>query len=311
MTLNPLADALASRDVLIVDGAMGTELERRGWDLADPLWSARLLVDSPEAIAEVHRDYLAAGADVIVTASYQASVDGFVARGLSPDAAKEAIRTSVELALAARDAFWEGLDASGRAGRLRPLVAGGIGPFGAALADRSEFRGDYPMEPARLTHFHAPRIAALLEGGVDFLALETFPSAVEARIVAGLLEREFPQASAWVSFSARDGARISDGVTIEAAIHAIADRACVAAVGVNCTAPEHIGELAGRIAAATDKPIVVYPNGGGATHARRDGPDHPPLSQLAPAWRAAGARLIGGCCWTGPADIAALRAAVG
>ncbi|HEY1929122.1 MAG TPA: homocysteine S-methyltransferase [Caulobacteraceae bacterium] len=306
MTSNPLADALSCRDVLIVDGAMGTELERRGWDLADPLWSARLLIEAPEAIAKVHRDYLAAGADVIVTASYQASIDGFVARGLTTEAARKAIRASAELALSERDAFWAGLSEAARAGRLRPLVAGGIGPYGAALADRSEFRGDYPMDPARLTDFHAPRIAALLEGGVDFLALETFPSAVEARIVVDLLEARFPQASSWVSFSTRDGARISDGATIETAIQAVADRACVSAVGVNCTAPEHIGELVRRIASVTDKPIVVYPNEG------PDGADPPPfLAQFASAWRAAGARLIGGCCWTRPADIAALRAAVG
>ena len=315
MTSNPIADALVCRDVLIVDGAMGTELERRGWDLADPLWSARLLIEAPQAIAGVHRDYLAAGADVIVTASYQASVDGFVARGLTPDAARQAIRTSAELARRERDAFWDGLGAGAGVRRLRPLVAGGIGPFGASLADGSEFRGDYSMDPAALTAFHAPRIEVLLAGGVDLLALETFPSAVEAMVVVDLLESKFPQASAWVSFSARDGARIGDGATIEAAAQAVADRDCVAAVGVNCTAPEHIGELVDRISAVTDKPIVVYPNGGGRwdrdLHAWRGGSDHPPLAQRAWAWRAAGARLIGGCCRTGPADIAALRAAVG
>lgn len=217
---------------------------------------------------------------------------------------------SAALAQAARDGFWEGLDAAGRAERIRPIVAGGIGPFGASLADGSEFRGDYPMDPGRLHAFHAPRIEALLEGGVDLLAFETFPSAAEARIVAGLLEARFPAARAWISFSARDGARISDGATIEAAAEAVAGLECVAAVGVNCTAPEHIGELVARIAAVADKPIVVYPNGGGrwdpAVHAWRDGADHPPLAQLAPRWREAGARLIGGCCRTSPADIAAL-----
>jgi homocysteine S-methyltransferase len=311
---SPLADALATRDVLILDGAMGTELERRGWDLADPLWSARLLLDAPEAIAAVHADYLAAGADVIVTASYQASVEGFVARGVPMEAAQDAIGRSAKLARAARDMFWDQLDPIDRAQRLRPLVAGGIGPFGAALADGSEFRGDYRMDTARLTDFHAPRIVALLEGGVDLLALETFPSEVEARVVVDLLEADFPQASAWVSFSARDGTRISGGATIEGAVQAVADCACVAAVGVNCTAPEHIGELAGRIAAVSDKPIIVYPNGGGrwdpTLHDWRDGADHPPLARLAREWRAMGARLIGGCCRTGPADIAALRRAL-
>lgn len=315
MSSSPLPQALAAREVLIVDGAMGTELERRGWDLADPLWSARLLLEAPEAISAVHRDYLAAGADVIVTASYQASVEGFAARGLSDAAARGAIRASAELARTARDAFWNGLEPTGHAGRLRPLVAGGIGPFGAVLADGSEFRGDYPMDPARLAAFHAPRIEALLEGGVDLLALETFPSAAEARIVTDLLEASFPQASAWVSFSARDGQRISDGARVEAAVRAVAARPCVAAIGVNCTAPEHIEALAARIVATTDKPVVVYPNAGGrwdpATHAWRDGAEHPPLPELAQGWRRAGARLIGGCCRTGPADIAALRAAVG
>ncbi|MBV8682898.1 MAG: homocysteine S-methyltransferase [Caulobacteraceae bacterium] len=315
MPEDPIAFALRQRDVLVLDGAMGTELERRGETISDALWSARLLVDAPERIGEIHRDYLAAGADVIVTASYQASLEGFVARGLSADAARQAMRRSAELALAERDAFWDGLDPAARDLRLRALVAGGIGPFGAALADGSEFRGDYPMDPARLGDFHRPRIEALLAGGVDLLALETFPSAAEAKVVVDLLKRDFPHASAWVSFSARDCDRISDGTKIEAAAEAVADRACVAAVGVNCTAPEHIGELVRRIATVTDKPVVVYPNSGGkwdhAIHGWRDGAEHPPLAKLAPAWRAAGARLIGGCCRTSPADIAALREVVG
>jgi homocysteine S-methyltransferase len=314
MRLDLIASALEHRDVLVLDGAMGTELERRGWDLSDPLWSARLLADAPEAVSAVHRDYLAAGADVIVTASYQASVEGFVARGRSADEAQGLIRRSAELARATRDGSWNGLDEGERARRLRPLVAGGIGPYGAVLADGSEFRGDYPLHEARLRAFHEPRIAALLEGDVDLLALETFPTSGEARIVLDLLEAASPGASAWVSFSARDGKRISSGETIEAAVEVVAARASVAAVGVNCTAPEHIALLIGRIAAQTDKPIVVYPNGGGhwdvASRSWRDGAWHAPLADLAREWRAAGARLIGGCCRTTPEDIAGLRRAV-
>jgi homocysteine S-methyltransferase len=309
-----IAQALDLFDVLVLDGAMGTELERRGCDLADPLWSARVLIEQPGLIAQVHADYLAAGADVIVTASYQASLEGFARRGMSEREARRLIGASVEISRSARDVFWDGLGEAGRQARPRPILAGSVGPYGAFLADGSEFRGDYPLDRARLDAFHRPRIASLLEAGVEILALETLPSAREAEILLDLIEREFSGARAWVSFSARDASRISNGDDLGAAVHRLAPRAPVAAIGVNCTRPELIAGLIGAVAANTDKPILAYPNGGGgydaANHSWEE-PDAPlNLAGMASDWRARGARLIGGCCRTTPRDIAALSRAL-
>jgi homocysteine S-methyltransferase len=309
---DPIHQALERSDVLILDGAMGTELERRGRRLDDPLWSARALIEAPDLIAQVHRDYLMAGAGVIVTASYQASVEGFVSAGVDVREAAALIARAARIAVRTRDEVWAALDDAERGRRVRPIVAGGLGPYGAFLADGSEFRGDYPLDTRRIADFHRPRIEALLEGGAQMLAFETVPSRGEAEILLDVMERDFPDAVAWVAFSARDGARISDGEAVETAVAALAARPSLAAVGINCTAPEHIAELIGRIASVMAKPIVVYPNAGGAwdsaAHAWREEPHAGLLPALAPSWRAAGARLIGGCCRTTPADIAALAA---
>ncbi|MFZ1831126.1 MAG: homocysteine S-methyltransferase, partial [Candidatus Competibacteraceae bacterium] len=186
---NPLTSHLEHHSLLILDGALATELERRGCDLHDPLWSAKVLLEKPALIAEVHRDYLFAGADCLITASYQATVAGFMQRGLTPEAARDMLQRSVQLAVEARDTFWQ--DEANHPGRLRPLVAASIGPYGAFLADGSEYRGDYSLSAAELMDFHRPRLAALLDAGPDLLACETLPSLTEALALARLLT-EFP-----------------------------------------------------------------------------------------------------------------------
>ena len=314
--IDPIARALALFPLLIVDGAMGAELERRGCDLADPLWSAKVLLETPDVVAAVHRDYLAAGADIICTASYQATVPGLTRRGLSVDEALGVIRLSAEIAVRERDAFWEGQNSAARASRPRPMVAGSVGPYGAFLADGSEFRGDYPLDRRVLAGFHAPRIRALLEGGAEVLACETLPSSGEALILADLLDVDFPEAAAWISFSARDGGHISNGEPVGPAVRALGARRNVRAVGVNCTDPRHIGQLISTMARVTDRPLIVYPNGGGEWDAASKtwgaaDPASETLAQRAGDWRARGARLIGGCCRTTPADIAALARALG
>ena len=199
--MNLIADLLNRFPVLILDGAMATELERRGCDLRDPLWSAKVLLEAPELIWRVHSDYFCAGADIAITASYQATVDGFMRRGLGREESLDLLRRSVRLALEARDAFWR--EPANRIGRPRPLVAASVGPYGAFLADGSEYRGDYGLSEAELMDFHRPRMTTLLEAGPDLLACETLPCFVEARALVRLLA-EFPDVSAWISFSARD-----------------------------------------------------------------------------------------------------------
>jgi homocysteine S-methyltransferase len=305
---DPLAALLEHQGVAILDGGLATELELRGADIGDDLWSARLLVDDPDSVHSLHLDYLDAGADCIVSASYQATIEGFTRRGLDDEEAVGMLRRSVELALTARDEFWSVAENHGY--RHRPLVAASIGPYGAFLADGSEYSGDYGLDAEELAGFHRRRLEILAGCGTDLLACETIPSLVEARVLVRLLEAT-PGCRAWISFSCRDGARISDGTQIAAAAAEIAVSPSVIAVGINCTAPRHIASLIEAVRPATSKPIAVYPNSGESYDAEAKcwlpGTGSLDLAAAATKWVGLGATIIGGCCRTGPADIRALR----
>ncbi len=309
--VNPFEPMLRDRGIVFLDGGLATALEDRGYDLDGPLWSARVLVDRPEEIAAVHRAYLEAGADCIITASYQATPQGFTEAGLTEPEALSLLDHSVRLALAARDALWEGAAAEARS---RPLVAAGIGPYGAYLADGSEYTGDYDLDQAALAAFHRLRFHRLAESPADLLALETLPSLPEVRALAGLLAET--DAWAWFSFSCRDGRYLRDGSTVEDAVRAIADTPRVAAIGVNCTHPRYVPELVSRIGAVTDLPVLAYPNSGEAyrpeTKSWSGGPDSTGTGWTdgARSWVEAGASIVGGCCRVGPEAIRALRRAL-
>ncbi len=212
---NVVACLLAKQNCIVIDGAMATELERRGADLRDRLWSAKLLVENPDLIRQVHHDYFVAGADIAITASYQATFEGFGQRGLSRNQAAMLIQRSVRLAQAARDEFWS--EPTHREGRHRPLIAASIGPYGAYLADGSEYRGDYGLTIEELMNFHRARAILLAASGADLLACETIPCLVEARALIRLLG-ELPEAQAWLSFSCRDDRHISSGETFAQAV---------------------------------------------------------------------------------------------
>jgi homocysteine S-methyltransferase len=297
----------AAGDVVILDGGLATELEARGSNLSDRLWSARLLLADPEAIEDVHLAYFRAGARVATTASYQASIEGFAAVGLDRAAALSAIGTSVALARRARDRYRE--EADGAAPGL--LVAGSVGPYGAMLADGSEYRGDYDLTAERLAAFHRPRMEVLVEAGADLLALETIPSVREAEVLVRLLdEMEIP---AWLSYSCRDGATTSAGEPIAEAV-AVGEDPRVLAVGVNCTAPRFLPALLATAGDATDRPLIAYPNGGDRWDAAlrrwvadRGGRFDP---TAVATWMTLRATWLGGCCGTGPAEIRALADAL-
>jgi homocysteine S-methyltransferase len=308
MSANPLAEMLAEQRAVILDGALATELERRGANLNDALWSARMLLEDPDLIRRVHFDYLVAGADVITTASYQATFEGFLRRGLSQDAAADLMRLSVRLALEARDAFWA--DEANRKGRVRPLVAASVGPYGAYLADGSEYRGDYGLSLEELMAFHRPRLSVLASSGADLLACETIPCLLEGEALAALLA-EFEDTPAWLSFSCRSESEVSDGEPFAACAALANSSDQIVAVGVNCTAPRYIESLLHAASSVTAKPLLCYPNSGEAWD---------PLNNCwigstgitdfrtpAQRWYAAGARLIGGCCRTTPEDIRVIR----
>ena len=306
---DPIADFLARQEVMILDGGLATELEERGHRLDTDLWSAAHLMDGREALESVHRAYLSAGADCIATATYQATLPGLEAAGLSRPAAIRSIRAGVEVAIGARDAFW----AETSNERQRPLVAVSVGPYGAYLADGSEFTGDYDLDETGLFEFHRERWDLLASAGADLVVCETVPSAVEARVLVRLF-LETPAVHGWLSFSCRDGRHISDGTELARAVAEIGEVPNVSAVGVNCTAPRYVASLLRSVRAETALPLVAYPNSGevwdGAGRRWLDGSADPPLADLAREWVECGARLVGGCCRTGPASIAALRRAL-
>ena len=307
--MNPIAAMLARQGLVVLDGALATELEARGAVLDPLLWSAGLLIESPELIRQLHLDYLRAGADCIISASYQATVEGFTRRGLSQQEARRLLQRSVSLALAARDDFWA--DTAARKGRARPLVAASIGPYGAFLADGSEYRGEYGIREQELEEFHRPRWQVLAASGADLLACETVPSATEARALARLL-RQTDRQYAFFSFQARDGQRIGDGSELAEIVAELEPVEQIVAIGVNCTAPRCVADLIRILRQESSKPIVVYPNSGevwdGNQKCWRSGNgDGPDFIELAARWHALGARLIGGCCRTTPETIRRLR----
>ena len=298
MSRTELREAIASRPV-VLDGGLATLLEQRGHDLSSDLWSARLLRDDPGAIERAHREFFTAGAEVATTASYQVSFEGFGAAGAGRDEVERLLRRSVELASAARDAVapdgW---------------VAASVGPYGAVLADGSEYRGDYDLDVAGLRAFHRPRLdvlGAMVGDRADVLAVETIPCLAEVEAV--LAELDGSGVPAWLSLSAADG-RTRAGEPLEQAFAMAADVAEIVAVGVNCTTPRDAG--AAVPLASVSGPAVVYPNSGQTWDAEARA--WTGVSAFDPddvsAWVAAGARLVGGCCRVGTQDIGLLRDAL-
>jgi homocysteine S-methyltransferase len=276
-----LGEALRAGPV-ILDGGLATELEAQGHDLSSTLWSARLLTEDPDAIVAAHRSYFAAGAQVATTASYQAA------------GRPELLRTSVRLAQQARV----------ESGDFRPSwVAGSVGPYGAALADGSEYRGDYGLAVAELRAWHRPTIATLVGAGVDLLALETIPCLAE--VEALLAEVDGSGVECWLSLTCAHG-RTRAGEPVATAYAMARDVDEVIAVGLNCTAPDEAGELVRVAAEVSGKPAVAYPNGGegwSATDRQWVGSASFDPGEVT-SWVADGARLVGGCCRVGPAQIA-------
>lgn len=297
----------------VIDGGVATELSRQGLDLSDHLWSARVLIDEPEAIERVHAEYFLAGADIAISASYQASYEGFAARGMDAESTTAVLRRSVELAQSARRSalrvLREQREEPGTAREL--LVAASVGPYGAVLHDGSEYRGDYGLDENALVDFHRDRFTVLADAGADLLACETIPSRLEAAALVRLLG-ERPDAKAWITFSCRDGRHTSAGDAIADCARWLDGVPQVVAIGVNCVAPELVESLVREIASGTGKPIVAYPNSGESwdAAARCWVGTADRFTAYVPAWLEAGARWIGGCCRTTPDDIRRVRADV-
>jgi len=291
--VNPIERQLETHAFLVSDGAMATELEAMGEDLGGPLWSARLLLTAPERIATVHRSYADAGADILTTASYQASMPALLAHGCTRDEAEALLVRSVELA---RHNAPPGV-----------LVAASVGSYGAFLANGAEYRGDYGLAPSELERFHREHVAILAEVA-DLVAFETIPSLTEARVLRDLLDAT-PGACGWLSFSCRDPEHISDGTPWVECVRTLADSSAIAAIGVNCCDPAGVTASLEAARAWTPKPLIAYPNSGERWEGGWRGPPWAPerFCEAATSWIAAGASIVGGCCRTGPRHIEALR----
>lgn len=295
--------------LLILDGGLATELERRGYDVSGSLWSAHVLRTAPEAIEQLHYDYFDAGARCAISASYQVSYESFAALGLGADETTALLRLSVELAQSARARFRRDHSTD----RRELYVAASVGPYGAISHDGAEYRGDYGLSVEELITFHTRRFKVLASSGADFLACETLPVLDEARALVSLLARH-PDALAWMCFTSPDGIHTSHGEPLIECAQFLDHVPNVVAIGVNCVKPDVVGEAIRSLKARTSKAIIVYPNSGerwdGQTHDWHGSRNHDSLADVAPTWISAGARIVGGCCRIGPPEIAALNTAL-
>lgn len=309
--------------VNVVDGALATELHARGHDISGPLWSGHVLLQNASAIEQVHMDYLRAGADVILTATYQITFQGLQQAGFQKTEVEDILDLSVALAIGARRRFLKEIGAqSGRQRKVGatgastrtmarlPLVGASIGSYGAYLHDGSEYRGDFKLSVGELADFHRERFQVLARRA-DLIAFETCPTLEEAKAYRALLV-EAPDVSAWIAFSCKDGKHTCHGERIADCARELNDTPNLVAIGVNCTAPRHVESLVTELRGTTDKPIVVYPNSGETWDSHRrcfiGESEAEQFGELAKRWIDAGANLVGGCCRTSPKHIAQIKA---
>jgi len=281
---------------LVIDGGLSTQLEHQGCEVSGVLWTAQLLVESPTIVTKAHRAFVEAGADIVITSSYQVSRQGFRESGREAQQADDALLKSITVARAAT----RGTSA---------LVAASVGPYGAILHDGSEYRGRYGLSHEQLVDFHRERIEVLMTGSPDLLAVETIPDVDEAVALVEVL-KDYPDIPAWLTFSAADDADLWSGHSIEEAVAAVAH--CVSAVGINCTDAIFVDRLLERMSKVTELPLVVYPNAGGSWNSSTgdwEGSLTPVWSDVE-SWRALGAQYIGGCCGTDAKTIRELAALV-
>lgn len=305
-------DYLENNYPLILHGALGTEMEALGYDISGKLWSAKYLLEKSEVIQELHETYVAAGADLITTSSYQATLPGLVEAGLTEKAAEQIIALTVRLAKAARDKVWGALNETEKAKRPYPLISGDVGPYAAYLANGSEYSGDYgKITINELKDFHRPRIQILLDQGVDLLALETIPNRLETQALIELLAEEFPEAEAYMSFTVQIPDAISDGNSLAEMAKLVSQSNQILAVGINCSSPLLYNQALSFLE-NTGKALITYPNSGevydgdSQTWKSKD-KDALTLVEHSKYWHAHfGVKILGGCCRTRPNDIKAL-----
>ena len=294
-----LEDILQKEKIMVIDGSMSTALEALGADLNNSLWTASVLMNEPELVRQVHYDYFKAGADCGLTCSYQATIPGLMEYGCSEEEAEELIVRSVTLLKEARDAWWK--EEGNSSSRPYPLCLASIGPYGAYLADGSEYTGNYSMDHDTLWNFHYRRMKLLHEAGADILLIETQPALKEALVAAEIAESL--DADYWISFSCLNGTHTCAGDPVKECAEILSkDHPHLKMIGINCTKPEYIVSLIKELKKGTDLPIGVYPNSGEVYDpstktwmANETGID---FGSYAFSYMTAGASAVGGCCTT-------------
>ena len=306
--INKIKKILSEYPFLVLDGGFATELEKKGYNLNDRLWSAKIIAEAPGAIKDVHLSYLNAGADCIITSSYQATVPGFMAAGYSRKDSIDLIGRSVTIA---NDAIRQFLDtAPDMVNRPEPFIAASAGCYGAYLADGSEYRGDYHLDIKGYKNFHRERADILVGAGARIIAFETFPCMEEAAAVAELME-EYRDILYWIVFTVKDAVSTSHGDNFADCVKLLQGRKNLLAAGVNCSAPQFISPILDSLDPELKKNFTVYPNSGEHYHIDCSCWDDDSTAgdwrKLSEEWYGKGAVLIGGCCRTGPADIAKIK----
>lgn len=303
--------------ITVLDGGFATQLGCHVEDTidGDPLWSARFLKTNPQAVIDTHLDFLRAGADVIMTNTYQANINGFIKYlNLSKEESYNLIKEAVSYAKIARTRFHEEfVDNS----KPTPLIVGSVGPYGASLHDGSEYNGSYAKSVSKevMMEWHRPRIEALIEAGITILGLETIPCQVEAEMLVELI-KEYSSIKAWLSFScSNDGKSLANGDDFQEAARKCYDLnpQQILAVGVNCLAPKLIESLLTDInknRSTNPVPLIVYPNSGEIYNVELGWIDHDQCESLVsyvPKWLDLGVTWIGGCCRTYAADVTRIK----
>ncbi|MFQ1055470.1 homocysteine S-methyltransferase [Gilliamella apicola] len=299
---NPIKPILEQKKHMIIDGALASELQRRGCDLNDSLWSAKVLIEQPELIQQVHYDYFKAGADCAITASYQATPMGFAQKGIELEESIKLIKTSVKLAQQAKMQYLNDIKQD-----KALLIAGSVGPYGAYLANGSEYTGDYQLSESEFIAFHKDRVTALIDAGVDILACETMPSFLEIKALVKLIQ-QFPIVNCWFSLTLKDQQHISDGTPLTEVIEYLNSIEQIVSVGINCIALEKVTPALEVLSKLTGKPLIVYPNSGEqydptTKQWHKNHHHNCTFANQLDTWIKLGAKLIGGCCQTTPEDI--------
>lgn len=304
-TRHPMNDVINRRGNLIIDGAMSTALEKKGLVLNDALWSARALITAPDLVREVHYDYFVAGADAAITDSYQASEAGFAAQGIDAQEAARLVRLSVQLAAEAREDYLR--DHPEKANRKADLlIAGACGPYGAYLADGSEYTGRYTLSREEYVRFHELRVNALIDGGADILAFETQPRLDEIEALLAMIEHR--DITCWVTVTLGEDGRMPDGTDMATLGRVLSAYPQVEAAGLNCVKREAAGPALAELGRTFKGALAIYPNSGETydpvtkTWHSAPGSAHD-WAHYVPLWRNLGVRCFGGCCRTLPKDI--------